>query len=497
LRHFWSIRNRKDSRIDTMEGSILRLLSLRALFIIASIAIGGCGGGSDSAPQETGTLAVMITDGPTDQYEQILITLNRMSLLGGSGGHQVVYDGPPITFDLLDLGDRSDFAFSGEINADNYSKIRLEVSQIQLVDLDASEPSPVELVDLPANGKIDLNPQGPFTILAGQTTVVELDMDANRSFHVIETGNGGIRLRPVIFVNVYSDNFILPSKLVRVSGVVSTVIDTEAEKSALLCNLHFAAQLGAPVVTSDATNCVRVFANESTSIFGEDGLASNFQSIGPDDEMTAIGFLTPDGADALFNVDAVVVELGAHQPPSDMGWETLRGLVVSTQQDCDMVVDSEQCFDFKAFDADTAVKTRLQATTRVFDSRGTELAHTDINDTDTGTVDGLRITNGTEELRAALVVLNPDLGETLVSGILEGVDLGDPYDVLMVDGTAVCVNEETEILQVLVDNEVITIVDILDPAAIDPAAGHMVDASGVPGDVATGCDIVADVVIIE
>jgi hypothetical protein len=483
-----------------MEGSILKLLRLTTLLIITSFAVAGCGG-SDSAPTETGTLAVIITDGPTDQYEQILITLTGMSLIGGSGGHQVVYDGPPITFDLLDLGDRADFAFSGEIIADDYSKIRLEVSQIELVDVDAIEPSPVELVALPADGHIDLNPQGPFTISAGQTTVVELDMDANRSFLAIETGNGGIRLRPVIFVNVYSGDFILPSKLVRVSGTVSTVTvtvtDTKAEKSVLLCSLHFAAQLGTPVVTSDPTNCVRVFSNESTSIFGADGLASDFQGISATDEMTAIGFLTPDGADALFSLYSVVMELGAHQPPSDTGWETLRGLVVSAQQDCDMVFDSEQCFDFKAFDTDIPVRTRLQATTRVFNSQGTELAHTDINDIDTGTVDGLRIINGTEELRAALVVLNSDIGETLVSGFLEGVDMGDPYDVLMVAGMAVCVNDETDILRILVDDEVVTIIDVLDRAAIDAAAGHMVDASGVPDEVATGCHIVADVVIIE
>jgi hypothetical protein len=111
----------------------------------------------------------MITDGPTDQFERILITLDRMLLLGGSGGHQVLYDGPSITFDLLDLRDRADFAFSSEIIADDYSKIRLEVSKIELVDLDGSEPEPVERVDLPANGKIDLNPQGPFTVAAGQT----------------------------------------------------------------------------------------------------------------------------------------------------------------------------------------------------------------------------------------------------------------------------------------------------------------------------------------
>ena len=95
----------------------MRNLHLIICGIIATLAIAGCGGSSSSSPPATGKLAVVITDGPTDQYEQILITLDRMLLLGGDGGHQVVYDGPPIEFDLLDLRDRADFAFSGEVRS--------------------------------------------------------------------------------------------------------------------------------------------------------------------------------------------------------------------------------------------------------------------------------------------------------------------------------------------------------------------------------------------
>jgi hypothetical protein len=439
----------------------------------------------------------MITDGPTDQFERILITLDRMLLLGGSGGHQVLYDGPPITFDLLDLGDRADFAFSSLVLADDYSKIRLKVSKIELVDIgpmDPTAPAAIELVDLPANGKIDLNPQGPFTVLAGQTTVVELDMHANRSFQVVVTGNGGYKLRPVIFVNVYPGDINLPSKLIRVFGTVNAVSD--AEKSVVLCNLQFVAQLGA-VTTGDADDCVRLFANGSTSIFGDGGLAIGFQDIAMDNELTGIGFLTPDGADVLFSLDAVVMEVGEHQPPSDTGWETLRGMVVSPQADCDGD-PGPQCFDFKPFDSDTPIKTRLQPATRVFDSRGTELTQTGISDTDSGSVDGLRVINGTEELLAALVVLSVDVGENLVSGLLTAVSAGTSYDILTVDRvTMVCVNEETDVLRILVDDEIVTIVDLLDPAVLEEGV-DMIEAAGALAEAdMPECDIVADVVIVE
>jgi hypothetical protein len=480
----------------------LKHLRLTIYAIIASFTIAGCGG-SDSAPPATGTLAVMITDGPTDKFEQILVTLERMLLLGGNGGQQVVYDGPAITFDLLALRDRADFAFAGEIIADDYSKIRLEVSEIELVDIiSPTAPVVVTPVDLPANGKIDLNPRGPFTIAAGQTTVVELDMDANRSFQVVELGNGlGYRLRPVFFVNVFRNDNLLPNKLVRVFGTVESVVNTSDEQSARVCGLYFVSQIGNPTA-GDADDCVRIFANERTSIFGDDGSDTRFSSITPMvDKLTGIGFLSAGTSDLLFNLDAVVMEIGDHQPPSGSGWETLRGTVVSPQTDCDVVPVSEQCFDFTPVDAGTPIKTRLQPTTRVFDSRGGELDHPDIGDTDAGTVDALRVTNGTEELLAALVVLRAgdDGGLVNISGMLTDVMPEADYDILTVDGvTTVCVNDETELLRIVVDDETVTIVDVLDPQTFDAAASLNVEAAGTPGDLTTpGCDILASVVIVD
>jgi hypothetical protein len=268
-------------RVEAMEGSILGNLKLCIAVILLTLAIAGCGG-SDSGPPATGKVAVLFTDGPSQDFEQILITLDRMLLLGGHGGHgghQVLYEGDPITFDLLDLRDRADFAFASDVLADDYSKIRLEVSDIQLVDLNGSETTPVSLVDLPANGKIDLNPQGPFTVLPGQTMVVEIDIDANRSFHPVEQGNGDYRLRPVIFVNVYPDDFLLRSRFVRVFGEVEMVTAPGPDQHALVCNLSFVSQVGTPV-TGDPQDCVRIFAND-TSIFDENGMTVAFSQIAP------------------------------------------------------------------------------------------------------------------------------------------------------------------------------------------------------------------------
>jgi hypothetical protein len=118
-------------------------------------------------------------------------------------------------------------------------------------------------------------------------------------------------------------------------------------------------------------------------------------------------------------------------------------------------------------------------------------------------VDGLRTNDGSEELLAALVVLNPDPNPGLVSGVLEMVEIDlvlmeGTFDVLTLDTMEkVCVNEDTDVLRVLVDDGAVTIVDLLDPQVLVPQQ-DVVEATGVPSVVLdTGCDLIADVVVVE
>jgi len=341
------------------------------LFAATLIVLTACGGSSGGGGDQTGQVSVVITDGPTDIYERVLITLSSMTLIG-SGGHQVIYDGEPITFDLLQLRDRADFAFSQQIAVGDYNKIRLEVTEVRLVDLDdATDPNgdgvPVE--DLPANGKIDLNPQGPFTVVADRATVVELDMDALRSFQVVQTGNEKLKFRPVIFVNVYNDDIVLPNRLTRVFGTVEGV--DEVEESLLLCDLQFVAQLGgAPA--SDPSDCVSVFATGANH-FRVDGLAfADFAALAdaieaadPPAQLTAIGHASlPESTvdNVVMVLDAVITELGPRQTDLDPGWETTAGAIVT-----DLTTDcvASQCVDFLPTAAATADRAVADGDARV------------------------------------------------------------------------------------------------------------------------------------
>ncbi|MFW2404267.1 MAG: DUF4382 domain-containing protein [Gammaproteobacteria bacterium] len=468
----------------------------------------GCGGSSGGGSAAgTGQVAVLITDGPTDEYERVLITLSSMILIG-SGGQQVIYDGEPITFDLLKLRDRADFAFSQTITEGDYSKIRLQVDEVRLVDLgDPADPDDdvEEVLDnLAANGKIDLNPRGPFSVVADKTTVISLDIDAQRSFQVVQTGNSRLKLRPVIFVDVFQDDIVLPNRLIRAFGRVESV--DEAAESLVLCDLQFVAALDAP---ADADNCARVFAGSATH-FGADAMTIDFaalaQAIADSDNplLTAIGFpgipddAAPDGV--VLDLDAVVNEFGARKTDTDPGWETTDGLVQTDPSTVDC--DNMKCVDFLPAGAADPITVQLQTATRVFARDGTELGQGDIAQDVAGAFDGLRVPLGAgEALRASLFVVGPAPGEDLVSGTLTAVAIGDELDVLSVqpetgDPVAVCVTADTDILRILVDGDAVSILDLLDPAVLDPSEDLQVDVAGNDSSMA-GCDVDADLVIVE
>jgi hypothetical protein len=183
--------------------NILRYLCLLAVIVFGFatiVATGGGGGGgggvTPSSSSGTGSVALMLADGPADLYDEIWITIERAYLIPVSGSPVLIFQGP-ITRDLLKLQE-DDFLLTikNDVPAGLYAKIRLEVSNISPV----GGPCQSFNVKLPS-GKIDLNPQNPFKVVPGITLFIRMDMDANYSLHT--AGNSGKCIfRPVVFVDI-------------------------------------------------------------------------------------------------------------------------------------------------------------------------------------------------------------------------------------------------------------------------------------------------------
>ncbi len=275
---------------------IFRRIAIATLLGL-SLVLGACGGsGEDAAPpgQGTGTVALLLTDMPSEDLDEINLSVVEATLIGGEGQQTLFSDAEnPIQVDLLDLENFSRPIAFEDVPAGEYTKLRLRISDLRLVEYVADGPDDEYTPPLPANGKIDLlHPQG-FEVLPGRTLVVELDMDANKSIHVVRTGNGKYRMRPVVFVEF--SNTGAPDKLARIDGVIDEIVDGETGRF-VLCS------------SDDADTCIDVSLTTDGCVYDAEGIPTERTALEAGNEVVVIGRYSRMGGDIM--LDAIVIEQG-------------------------------------------------------------------------------------------------------------------------------------------------------------------------------------------
>ena len=216
-------------------------LALCALFALLLASCGGQvtggGGASTGTPDQisgTGVVALLITDAPSDEFDAIEVTVSRIELLGDE--RVEIFSGL-VTFDLLQLERFSKLLVVADgIPPGPFDKIRMTLEELVLVrevddgrgGVTREEMRP----SLPGNGKLDLLPRESFTVPQGEMLPIEIDMDARRSLHAHESGNGEYRFRPVVFVKIVRDMGEI-RKFARVNGIIRRL----SEDRLLLCSL--------------------------------------------------------------------------------------------------------------------------------------------------------------------------------------------------------------------------------------------------------------------
>ncbi len=475
--------------------------------VVMSLLLGGCGGSSSSPealqPQDPGVgqVALLFTDLPSEDFDQILIRFDEVSLLG-EDGHHVIYpqssDDGEMEIDLLSLRQVSDVAFIREVPAGMYSKVRLHLTGIDLV----KEGEPTQEVTLVANGKLDLNPRGEFEVRGGQMLFIVLDIDANRSFQAHQSGNGRWHFRPVVFMDIFGDYDT--ERLMRVFGEV-TAVDSDASTFDL-CPVGMISQMGAGMgMPAEHSQCITVDPGESGVFSPVDGTDLGFEALevtDPAQQLTMIGYFRSTmgmDADAMSEFDAVVIELGDEAAFARLGGMALGSPAVYEPE------PGTQAFDWavgsgQSLPEGTVVTAQIQEKTRVYDSEGNEFVDGSvIQQGVTGMVDGI---DDAGLFRSSLVVLDAqNAGDEQLSGLVADpiVDGEIQSFALTTDSTTetVCVAAGAQILKLESLNDGSGPVVTLSPAEFDEiVVDQAVEVTGAASE-AGDCTFDARIVIID
>jgi hypothetical protein len=441
-----------------MDKKICRAIT-RLLSILAVLGIASCGGGGGSGTSTgSATVGVVITDAPVGKWDQAIATITSVTLIGEDG--QVTLFSGSETLDLLQLGDFSElFAVSDAVPPKEYSKIRLQLSDLVLNDIDPATGAVLESVhpQLVGNGKIDLNPRGPFSLDPGDVVFVELDFDMEKSLKIVETGNGKIIIRPVVFVNILANR--LEGRLSRIHGDISG-IDPVAG-TFLLCQSEFASRWERHDGEGDdnghdfgTDHCVTVRTDSATGIFAAEGLPQDFAGLAAGEEATVIGRLrrldSPDmGEDHPFGMDAAVVEEGP------LG--TFRRLAGTAASGVDELTDQFglNVAPGQGIATDAPLPVQLFEHSRIFARSGEELGRADIVADRNVLADGVLLVGTEDVLRSPLVILDtgpPPAGIALQGEILS-VDAAAHSLVVTTDGGDRCIDAtNAEVFLITVDD---------------------------------------------
>ncbi len=213
-----------------MRDRVLPTILLLLLFTMAItgflVSCGG-GGGTSGGSSGTGSVVLLLADGPADDYEKIFITITEVSLIPPEGRGRspvVIFRNPAgIEVDLLELRDEEFLLkVKRDVPAGVYEKIRLRVAEITADGGTNEVPCTNIEIKLPS-GKIDLNPREPFRVIPNKTLSITLDIDANKSINLHQAGKSGKCIfRPVVFVDIEPGAPVRPCPRI-ISGTITRI----------------------------------------------------------------------------------------------------------------------------------------------------------------------------------------------------------------------------------------------------------------------------------
>jgi len=137
-----------------------------------------------------GTVQIRASDPPSPDAESVLVEVESIEIhrAAGADSEWISIVGEPVTFDLLKVADVQKLLGSQQVPEGTYTQIRFVVAGTTVI-VDGEE----HIASVPS-GQLKL--VRPFQVANGETTLLLLDFDGERSLKV--TGSGRYKLEPTV-----------------------------------------------------------------------------------------------------------------------------------------------------------------------------------------------------------------------------------------------------------------------------------------------------------
>ena len=147
---------------------------------------------------KTGTIEVRVTDAPGN-VTAIEVTVSEVEVhkeVAGEGEWTPLTITGPNPFDLIKIRDKEQLLVTGDVDTARYTQIRMTVDMVEVTYLEDGVPTTVEAT-LPS-GKLKF--VRPFDVVAGGTTTLIIDFDADKS--VVFAGADKVIFKPVVKLSI-------------------------------------------------------------------------------------------------------------------------------------------------------------------------------------------------------------------------------------------------------------------------------------------------------